>query len=258
MKLTYKLLLPIVALLAAPSISFAQTDAAILSTGAVAPKSSVVISAKVQSYVEKIAGDTGTHVKKGQTLIKLNDAEFEANVALARAHLAEAHAVVYNAETNFKRMTQLIEKGSTTQSAFDDSKTAYNRAKAGVALAEAELRKAQVFIGYTNLTSPIEGTIDTKSVEIGELTSPGQPLMKVTDTKNLRFETTIKESDVNQVKPGDQVTVYIDALPDKPIKGTVAHVVPSGDKSSHSFIARIDLEPMDGVRIGMYGKVRWK
>lgn len=258
MKQFTKYLLLVLAVISIPSMAFAQPGESILSTGAVAAKSTVVISAKIQSYVEKLAGDTGTVVKKGQTLIKLNDAEFQANVALAKAHLYEAQAVLSNAETNFKRMSQLIEKGSTTQSAFDDAKTGFNRAKANVAIAEAELRKAQVFIGYTNLTSPIDGTIDSKAVEIGELTSPGQPLMRVTDTKNLRFETTVKESDVNQVKPGDPVIVLIDALPNTQIKGVVAHIVPSGDKSSHSFIARIDLAPTEGLRIGMYGKVRWK
>jgi len=236
--------------------AFAQNQAPVLSTGSVVAKNSAVISAKVASYVEKINGEVGTRVKKGQALIKLDSAEFEANRALALARLDDAKAAFENAEINYQRMKELVEKGSTTKSSFDDAATAYKRAKAAIALAEAEVARANVFVGYATLTSPIDGVIDFKRIETGELTAPGQPLMKITDDKNLRFETSVKESDINRIKAGQSAAVLIDALEGKKVKGKVAHIVPSGDTASHSFMVVIDLEPVEGLRIGMYGKVR--
>jgi len=235
-----------------------QAAAPIFSTGYVVPKTSAVITAKISSYVARVAGEAGTKVRRGQTLVKLEDAEFAANLAMARARRDEASAISENAEANFERMKTLLEKGSATKSSFDDAKMAKGRAAASVAMAEAEVKKAEVYFGYTNITSPVDGVIESKQVEVGELTSPGQPLMKVSDTKNLRFETTVKESDVNFIRPGDNVTVAIDALGGAAVAGRVASVSPAGDRLSHSFIVRIDLASTEGLKSGMYGKVKWR
>ncbi len=235
----------------------AQGASATYSTGTVVTKSSAVISAKVVSYVQKIYGDVGDMVKKGQTLIKLDDAEFAANIKFAGARLDDSRASLEMAQLTLGRIDKLFTKGSIAKSAVDKAKTDYARAKAAVSLATAELEKAQVFLGYTTLRSPIDGAIDFKKIEIGELTSPGQPLLKIVDTKHLRFAATVKESDINLIKRGMKVNVTIEALGDKKIEGAVAHIVPSGDRTSHSYLVRIDLAPTEGLMAGMYGKIIW-
>ncbi|VAX16466.1 hypothetical protein MNBD_NITROSPINAE01-478 [hydrothermal vent metagenome] len=240
----------------APKVN-AQGAGATYSTGTVVTKSSAVISAKVVSYVKKIYGDVGDMVKKGQALVKLDDAEFTANIKFAKARLDDSIASLDMTKLTLGRIDKLFTKGSIAKSAVDKAKTDYARAKAAVSLAEAELEKAQVFLGYTTLRSPIDGAIDFKKIETGELTSPGQPLLKVVDTKHLRFAATVKESDINLIKRGMKVNVTIEALGDKKIEGSVAHIVPSGDRASHSYLVRIDLAPTDGLMAGMYGKIIW-
>jgi RND family efflux transporter MFP subunit len=230
----------------------------VLATGTVVAKNTAVIAAKVVSYVKRIGGDVGATVKKGEVLIQLDDGEFAANVALAQAHLADARARLGLAEKSFHRMRSLLEKGATTQSAFDEASAGYAQAQAGVGVAEAELAKAKVFLGYTLLRAPFAGTVEFKRIEVGELTAPGQPLMKVTDVARLRFETSVKESDVNRIAVGGEATILVDALPGVEVSGTVAHIVPSGEAATHSFIVRIDLAPTEGLKPGMYGKARWR
>lgn len=246
------------AIIALPGQALAQQGVSILSTGTVVPKNSSVIAAKVVAYIKRAKVEVGDTVKKGAPLILLDDAEFAAGAALAKGHLAEAEAVAANAKKQYHRMESLLAKGSTTQSAFDEAEMAYQRAKAGVAIARAELAKASAYLGYATLRAPFDGTIEFKKAEVGELTAPGQPLVKVTDTNHLRFETSVKESDVNLIDVGDKVNVFIDALGPDPVAGTVAHKVPSGDPMSHSFTVRIDLAPTDGLKPGMFGKVRWQ
>ncbi len=248
----------VAALIALPSTAHAQQGIAVLSTGIVVAKHSAVIAAKVVAYVEKISADAGDTVKKGAPLIILDNAEFAAGAALAKGHLDEATAVAANAEKQYDRMASLMAKGSTTQSALDDATMANARAKAGVTIAKAELAKANAYLGYTILRAPFSGVVEFRKVELGELTAPGQPLMKVTDTVHLRFETSVKESDVNRINVGDTVNVFVDALGETAIEGAVAHLVPSGDPTSHSFTVRIDLAPTEGLKPGMYGKVRWQ
>ena len=118
--------------------------------------------------------------------------------------------------------------------------------------------KANVFLSYAYLKSPISGTVDYKRIELGELTTSGMALMRIVDTKNLRFETSVKESDINKVAKGNKVIVNIDSLTGSDINGVVAYIVPTGNKSSHTYNVMIDLEPAEGLRIGMYGKVNWR
>ncbi|MBF0170836.1 MAG: efflux RND transporter periplasmic adaptor subunit [Nitrospinae bacterium] len=241
-----------------PATASAQQGIAILSTGTVVAKNSAVIVAKVVAYVKKINADAGDTVKKGQPLVVLDGAEFAADAALSQGRLDEAVAVEANAGKQYRRMESLMAKGSTTQSALDDAATAHERAKAGVAIAKAALARANAYLGYATLRAPFDGIVEFRKVELGELTAPGQPLMKVTDTVHLRFETSVKESDVNRIAVGDTVNVFVDALGETPVSGTVAHLVPSGDPASHSFTVRIDLAPTKGMKPGMYGKVRWQ
>ncbi len=251
-------LLTAFATLLLPDFSFARSDTAIFSTGRVVAKNMAVVSAKIVSHVVAINHDVGEKVNKGDILVTLDDREFNAAIALAEGHVLEATAVLENATSTFTRIETLQGKGSATRSAFDSAKADHLRAKAGLAIAKAQLLKAEIFLEYTTLKSPVTGTIDYKKIEVGELTAPGGPLIKVTDEKNLRFETGVRESDINSVNRGDEVTVLIDALPGVEIRGKVAHVAPSGDPATHSFTVRIDLPEAEGLRIGMYGKARWK
>jgi len=252
------------ALLAAASAPFSPAYAQageksrILSTGLVVVKSSAVISAKIPSYVVKVYADAGDRVRKGGVLIKLDDAEFVAGVKLAEAKLAEAEASLEMARLDFERMGKLLAKGSATQNSYDMARTAHAKAKAGVALARAGLEKALIFKSYAVLKSPLDGEIQYRKIEEGELTAPGAPLLKVVDTEHLRFETAVKESRINSIKPGEKVKVRIEALgPAQDVEGTVSQIVPVGDVNSHSYIVRIDLAPTAGLMAGMYGKIRW-
>lgn len=247
------------ALALAPSFAFAgDAGKNILSTGIVTEKYSAVISAKVSSYVVQVCCDVGDGVAKGSTLVLLDSAEFAANVAMAKAKLDEATAFSQNARLSFARTETLLSRGSATQSSYDNAKAIYDGAIAGKALAKAALDKAKIFLSYTKLTAPINGVVDYKKIEAGELTAPGQALMRIVDTKNLWFETSVKESDINKVKTGQKVLVNIDSMKDKGVEGVVASIAPTGAKFSHTYKVRIDLRVTDGLKIGMYGKVNWQ
>lgn len=248
----------ITALFYIPASHAADGQATIYSTGVVTPKASAKIGAKIMSTVTAVRADTGDRVKKGDVVIQLDDAEFMANVKLAEGHLADAKAVAKNAKKQFERIGNLKKEGSATERALDDAHMAYERANAGVTIAKAELAKAKIYAEYTMLKAPFDGVVDDRQIELGELTQPGVPLFMITNDTDLRFETTVKESDINKVTIGAPVSVLIDALPNQEFSGTVAHIVSSGDVTSHSFIVRIDLQHDPDIKIGMYGKARWR
>lgn len=241
-----------------PAIALAQTP--IYSTGVVTARLSATISSRVSEVVIKINHDVGTKVNRGDTVITLDDSIIRADQAMTRAGLENAEARFSVARAEFERTKKLYDESAVTKREYEISKGNYLRAKSGVAKAKANLAKSTAVLGYTKIKAPFDGQVDDRFIEIGELAGMGKPVVRITDTKNLRFETTVVESQINNIKIGQKVKILLDALPGKTLNGHVVQIVATGDSESHSFTVRIDLE-IDSTglaRIGMYGKVNWQ
>ncbi len=245
-------------LIFAPTASIAQTP--IYSTGIVTARLSATLSSRVSEVVTKINHDVGTKVSRGETVITLDDSIIRADVAMAKAGLENAEAGFGVARADFKRTEKLYGENAVTKREYEISKGNYLRAKSGVAKAKANLEKSTAVLEHTKIKAPFDGQVDDRFIETGELAGMGRPVVRITDTKNLRFETTVVESQINNVKIGEAVKILLDAMPGKTLTGQVVQIVATGDKESHSFIVRIDLESASAgqARIGMYGKVNWQ
>jgi RND family efflux transporter MFP subunit len=122
--------------------------------------------------------------------------------------------------------------------------------------AEAVLEEAEVFLSQTQLRTSIAGVVIGKHIEVGDLATPGVPLLNIEDSKRYRLETTVKESAITRIRPAQQVTVHISAL-NQELVGTVSEIVPSADTSSRSFLVKVDLPRHPSLRSGMYGTARF-
>jgi RND family efflux transporter MFP subunit len=123
-------------------------------------------------------------------------------------------------------------------------------------VAEAGKQAALAQLSYTVVTAPFDGVITEKKIEVGELASPGQVLLKIEDPRRLRLEATVAERDLKAVSRGDRLAVVIDALDARALSGTVAQVLPTGDPATHTFLVKIDLPPTPGLKSGMFGRVQ--
>jgi RND family efflux transporter MFP subunit len=184
----------------------------------------------------------GEMVRKGQTLVVLDSRDL-------RANLARAEAEYDNARTQLARMQRLYQEESVAKQELDNATRAYK-------VAEAGRRAAAVQLSYTVIKAPFDGLVTEKYIEVGELASPGRPLVKIEDPRRLRLEATVSEGDVKAVAVGDKVSVVIDALGDQPLTGTVAQVLPAGDPATHTFLVKVDLPPTAGAKSGMFGRMR--
>ena len=123
-------------------------------------------------------------------------------------------------------------------------------------MAEAARKAVLAQLSYTIVKAPFDGVITEKKVEIGELASPGQPLLKMEDPEQLRLEATVAESDVRVVSVGFLVPVVIDALGTDPLKGKVSQILPAGDPQTHTFTMKVELPKTAGLKSGMFGRLR--
>jgi RND family efflux transporter MFP subunit len=215
-------------------------EAVVSAAGTLSSKNTSVLSSKVMGRVVALTVNEGDHVNRGGFLLRIESGEISAQAY-------QAQAAYNNAKLQYDRIKRLFDENAATRMEMDQATLGLESAKAG-------LNAAKAMESYTTITAPITGQIVEKHINLGEMALPGQPLLKIEDNRNLRFETTVKEQDLRFIQEGKSVSVRIDALPGKELKARVAQVVPASDIRTHSFIVKIDIPQDKGLITGMYGK----
>ena len=218
-------------------------DSVVTAAGALSSRNTSVLSSKLMGRVAYLSVQEGDQVHEGKLLMKIDSGEIAAQTV-------QAQAAYNNAKLHYDRIKSLYDAKASTQMEMD-------QATLGLETAEAGLKAAKAMESYTIITAPIAGQIVEKRINLGEMAMPGQPLLKIEDNRNLRLEVTVKEQDILNIRPGNPVTVQIDAMPGKEIKGRVSQVVQASDIRTHSFIVKIDIPAHTGLITGMYGKANF-
>ena len=210
-------------------------------TGQVATVYQATLSSRIQGTIERVLVHEGTLVKKGQTLLELDNRDLQ-------AELARAAAEVENAQAHLSRMKALYAEQAVSKQEMENATRTFK-------VSEANRKAVLAQLNYTVVKAPFDGVITEKKVEAGELASPGQTLLKMEDPNRLRLEATVAESDLKAVELGNRISVLIDALPGQSLAGTVSQVLPAGDPQTHTFTVKVDLPPTNGLRTGMFGRL---
>jgi len=164
------------------------------------------VSPKVAGHVVGYHIDDNMDVKKGQPLIEIDPRDYQARVALAQANRDWA-------DTEWKRMAQLVRSASVSQLQLDG-------AWAAKLSTEAYLRLTQLQLGYTQLFAPEEGRITQRTVEKGQYVQVGETLFSIVPS-HVWVVANYKETQVTLIRPGQPVFLRIDAYPDHRYKGHV-------------------------------------
>jgi multidrug efflux pump subunit AcrA (membrane-fusion protein) len=182
------------------------------------------------------------------------------------------------ARATFDRQRNLLDKNVISKQVFDEAEAQLKattasaeaaeqslkavEAKRGQAVAAVEqaasaLDAARVRLSYTRVTAPFAGLISGKSVDVGDLASPGMTLLTLEDDQRYRLEANVDIASAGPVAVGSPVSVEVDGLDSRSIEGTVAEIVPTADPSSRTFTIKIDLPFHEGMRSGMFGRARF-
>lgn len=208
--------------------------------GTVRPKLSAAIEAKVSGRIEQMLVVPGQLVKTGEKLARLDAHEIQ-------SRLDQAAAARQQAESDFKRATELIQQKILSQSEFDSAQSKFRMAAA----AEAE---AKTMLGYMDIIAPFGGVITRKLADVGDLAAPGKPLLQMENPNTLRFEADVPEALIGNVKLGDKLAVRIAAVAGE-IEGAIAEISPAADPNSRTFSVKLDLPGAPGLRSGQFGRV---
>ena len=126
-------------------------------------------------------------------------------------------------------------------------------AKAQLNQSEASLESARVGLAYATVVAPFDGRVVERRVDPGAMAGPGIALLAV-EGGEYRFEASVPESVLAQVRTGMDLSVSLGTISD--LKGTVAEISPQGDDTSHIFKVKVSLPTQQGIRSGMFGRVK--
>lgn len=251
--------LPAIALLLTPLAGAQNLDVSrtLTSTGVVMPNREVILAAKIVGRVEAVNPEEGDFVETNEILIDIEDAELRAGLAAAKARLKREELNRTHMKKLAERIQSLHEKNAASAENLDEATFRYAATEELVASAKAALAKAEAQLSETKIRAPFSGIIIKKRVERGDVTSPGEPLLKLEDHSKLKFRTSVQEQDVPLITKGQTVTIIIDALNDLELGATVTKIIPSGDTSTHEFIVEAVLPAQDRLYPGMFGKAKF-
>ena len=157
----------------------------------------VEIRARVEGYLEKVAFTEGSFVSKGTLLYLIDPLPLQAALANANANLATAQAKLAKANTDVTRLTPLVKQQAVSQQELDNALSSQDAARAQVDAMKAAADKASLDLGYTRITSPIDGLVGTTQVKAGNLVGRGEStlLTTVSQVNPILFRAGVSEAE---------------------------------------------------------------
>lgn len=218
------------------------------------PNREVILAAKIVGRVEVVNVDEGDFVEAGAILIDIEDAELRAELAAAEARLKREELNRAHMKKLAERIQNLHNNNAASAENLDEATFRYAATGELVAGAKAAVAKARAQLNETKIRSPFSGVIIEKRVEPGDVTSPGEPLLKLEDHSTLKFRTSVQERDIPLISRGQKITITIYALNNLALEAVVTKIIPSGDAATHEFIVEAALPAQDRLYPGMFGK----
>ncbi|HEY2775917.1 MAG TPA: efflux RND transporter periplasmic adaptor subunit [Candidatus Binatia bacterium] len=214
----------------------------VIATGAVNPVTTVQVGSYVSGVIQALHCDYNTRVTAGQLCAEIDPRPFQvvvdqnaANLAMARAQLDKDHATLAFSKIVADRDEKLLKSGGLSQETVDTDRSNLSQSQAVVALDEATIAQRQaaldaanVNLAYTRIISPVDGIVVSRSIDVGQTVAASFQtptlFLIAKDLTKMQVDTNVSESDVGEVKVGQDATFTVEAYPEQNFPGKVAQL----------------------------------
>lgn len=196
------------------------------------------VSAQTSGRIAELPFDVNDFVDAGKVIMRFTDTEQRAALTRAEASLEESQARAEESAQAFERVSNMFRNGTVSQARFDQAKANRDAAQARLNAARSGVETAKEQLEYTVVRAPYAGIVAKRHVELGELVSPGQPLMTGLSLQSLRVNVDVPQSMFHAIRTIGKAFVYID---DDRIAGTELTFFPVADITANTFRVRVDL-----------------
>lgn len=214
--------------------------------GQVAPLTAVELSSQISGLVTEVHVDFNSSVKRGQLLARIDSSTYDQQLRQRQADLEAARANHALVEINARRLKELNEEGIATQQEYDQIRAQLQQSRSALLASEAAIENVRVDLSRCSITSPIDGTVIFKQIEIGKtvVSSLSAPTLFTIspDLSKMKIIARISEVDIGEVHVGQDATFTIDSIPNRQFRGTLTQIrnpyMPSDQQSQ---------APKDGI-----------
>jgi RND family efflux transporter MFP subunit len=247
-------------------------------TADITPNQAVNLFSRVDGYIAKLYVDKGDLVKANQLLVEIDHTDYrhavdqaKANLAAARARVAQQDASVRNTTLMLNRMETLIKDQFVSQQDLDNAQVAYDAAaaaldslRAQVQQMEVALAQAETNLAYSYIRAPFAGYVAERNLDLGSYVSGttagtstvSRGILTLHEIQTVRTLVEVVEKDVPLIQVGQKAEVRAEAYPDHAFEGTVTRIVQALNRATRTMTIEVDLPNKDHVlKGGMFARV---
>ncbi len=211
-------------------------------TGTVNPELTIIVGSYVSGAIKDVYCDYNTEVKTGQVCAKIDPRPYQtavdqakANLAIAKAQLLKDEASLTYAKATFDRYAILVKTNAVSADAYDNAKSTFEQGqaqviydKASIEQRQAALDAAQVNLDYTDITSPVDGTVVSRNITIGQTVAASFQtptlFLIASDLTKMQVDTNVSEGDIGGIELNDKALFSVDAFPNRTFEGKVTQI----------------------------------
>jgi RND family efflux transporter MFP subunit len=215
------------------------------------------VSAQIAGRIVDLRFDVGDFVKQGEVIARIDERAVAQAAEASEAQVREAQAALANARANHERSRQLLAQKFISQAALDQAEAAYKAAQARVSALLAGAGAAATERSFATIVAPYSGVVSARHVELGEMATPGRPLMTGFDPSTLRVVATVPQAQVAAIRALGKAKIEVPSL-GRWVDVKSMTIVPAADPRTHTTRIRLDL-PADvrGVVPGVYARAHF-
>ena len=214
------------------------SSAGISANGYVVARTRASVSAKMLGRLSSLKVHEGSFLRQNDIIATIDDADFQAQVAAARAAEAQVAVQIAQARRDLHRAEQLRAGQLNSESELEDAQTRLDALNAQLASAKAQTQIAEATLENTRVRAPFDGTVLRKDAEVGEIVAPSSAgggltrtaIVTMADLTTLEVEVDVNEAYIAQIRGGQPARITLDAYPDTSFSGRVRQVVPTADR----------------------------
>jgi len=217
------------------------------------------LSTRIMGQVENIHVKLGETVRKGQLLLQISNKDILAKKKQAEANVMVSETLLADADKNLERYQVLFDKKSASMKELEGMQIKKKVAESKLESAKGMLVEVEETLKYANVSAPYSGRVTKQFVKVGDLASPGMPLLSIEKKGNYEVVARVPESEISQIKLHDYVEVELTAQNKRRIQARVSEINPSAIDSGNQFEVKLQLDAIKDSSVklytGMFAKV---
>ncbi|MEO5659886.1 MAG: efflux RND transporter periplasmic adaptor subunit [Polaromonas sp.] len=234
-------------------VAYREVPDTVSAEGVVEAVRQSTLAAQIAGQIVELRVKVGDSVKAGQVLLRIDPRAAEQLVSSSQSQLAEVQAGLTNALRSYERSKQLFAQNFISKAGLDQAESDYKAAQARVASLRANAGQASTARTFTTISAPYAGVVAATPIEVGDMATPGRPLVTVFDPASMRVIATLSQSSLRAIKLQLPVQVEVPAVKRR-LTATQVTLVPLADSRTHTSRLRVELSDASGLLPGQFAR----